>query len=79
VIAPHVKKAVIRKSQAAANHHSFGDQDRYDYAGVVAQLYAGCFLVEVWIPDEPRQALRRQVTRRNQMGRQRSRLRNIIQ
>jgi transposase len=35
--------------------------------------------VAVWIPDEPTQALRRQVTRRNQIVRQRSRLKNIIQ
>ena len=37
------------------------------------------FLPEVWIPDEPTQARRRQVTRRNQIVRQRSRLKNIIQ
>jgi hypothetical protein len=48
-------------------------------AGVLAQLYASGFLPEVWIPDEPTQALRRQVTRRNQIVRQRSRLKNIIQ
>jgi transposase len=41
--------------------------------------YASGFLPEVWIPDEPTQALRRQVTRRNQIVRQRSRLKNIIQ
>jgi hypothetical protein len=33
----------------------------------------------VWIADEPTAALRRQVTRRNQVVRQRSRLKNIIQ
>ena len=48
-------------------------------AGVLAQLYASGFLPEVWIPDDPTQALRRQVTRRNQIVRQRSRLKNIIQ
>src|SRR5258708_5446197 len=48
-------------------------------ASVLAQLYASGFLPEVWIPDEPTQALRRQVTRRNQIVRQRSRLKNIIQ
>jgi transposase len=35
-------------------------------AGVLAQLYASGFLPEAWIPDQPTQALRRQVTRRNQ-------------
>src|SRR5690242_21495805 len=52
--------------------------DKID-AGVLAQLYASGFLPKVWIPDEPTQALRRQVTRRNQVVRQRSRLKNIIQ
>ena len=46
---------------------------------MLAQLYASGFLPEVWIPDEPTQALRRQVTRRNPIVRQRSRLKNIIQ
>jgi transposase len=46
---------------------------------VLAQLYASGFLPEVWIADEPTQALRRQVTRRNQVVRQRSRLKNIVQ
>jgi hypothetical protein len=32
-------------------------------ASVLAQLYASGFLPEVWIPDEPTQALRRQVER----------------
>ena len=48
-------------------------------AGVLAQRYASGFLPEVWIPDEATQALRRQVTRRNQIVRQRTRLKNIIQ
>lgn len=48
-------------------------------AGVLAQLYASGFLPEVWIPDEPTQALGRQMTRRNQIVRQRSRLKNVIQ
>jgi transposase len=39
-------------------------------AGVLAQLYASGFLPEVWITDQPTQALRRQVTRRNQIVRQ---------
>ena len=45
--------------------------DKID-AGVLAQLYASGFLPEVWIADEATQALRRQVTRRNQIVRQRS-------
>ena len=48
-------------------------------ASVLVQLYASGFLPEVWVPDERTQALRRQVTRRNQIVRQRTRLKNIIQ
>jgi transposase len=79
VIAPHVKKVVIANpKQVRAIAYAKIKTDTID-AGVLAQLYASGFLPEVWIPDEPTQALRRQVTRRNQLVRQRSRLKNIIQ
>ena len=74
VIKPHVKKVVIANpSQVRIIAHAKIKTDTID-AGVLAQLYASGFLPEVWIPDEPTQALRRQVTRRNQIVRQRSRL-----
>lgn len=41
-------------------------------ATVLARLYASGLLPEVWIPDQPTLALRRQVTRRNQIVRQRA-------
>ncbi len=47
-------------------------------ATVLAQLYASGLLPEVWIPDQPTLALRRQVTRRNQIVRQRARLKTIL-
>ena len=79
VIAPHVKKVVIANPmQVRIIAHVKIKTDTID-ASVLAQLYASGFLPEVWIPDEPTQALRRQVTRRNQIVRQRSRLKNIIQ
>ncbi len=52
--------------------------DKID-AAALAQLYASGFLLEVWMPDEVTQALRRQVTRRDQIVRQRTRLKNIVQ
>jgi transposase len=74
-----VKKVVIANpKQVRVIAHAKTKTDTID-AGVLAQLYASGFLPEVWIPDEPTQALRRQVTRRNQIVRQRSRLKNIIQ
>src|SRR5271166_5254076 len=79
VIAPHVKKVVIANpKQVRIIAHAKIKTDTID-AKVLAELYASGFLPEVWIPDQPTQALRRQVTRRNQIVRQRSRLKNIIQ
>ena len=78
VIAPYVKKMVIANpKQVRAIAYAKIKTDTID-AGVLAHLYASGFLPEVWIYD-PTQALRRQVTRRNQLVRQRSRLKNIIQ
>jgi transposase len=74
-----VKRIVIANpKQVRIIAHAKIKTDTID-AGVLAQLYASGFLPEVWIPNEPTQALRRQVTRRNQIVRQRSRLKNIIQ
>jgi transposase len=79
VMAPHVKRVVIANpKQVRLIAHAKIKTDTID-AGVLAQLYASGFLPEVWVADEPTQALRRQVTRRNQIVRQRSRLKNIIQ
>ena len=79
VIAPYVKKVVIANpNQVRIIAHAKIKTDTID-ASVLAQLYASGFLPEVWVPDAATQALRRQVTRRNQIVRQRSRLKNIIQ
>ena len=79
VIGPHVKRVVIANpKQVRIIAHAKIKTDTID-AGVLAQLYASGFLPEVWIADEVTQALRRQITRRNQIVRQRSRLKNIIQ
>ena len=48
-------------------------------ATVLARLYASGFLPEVWVPDQTTLRLRRQVTRRNQIVRQRVRLKTMIQ
>lgn len=79
VLAPHVGRVVIANpKQVRVIAHAKIKTDAID-AGVLAQLYASGFLPEVWIPDGATQALRRQVTRRNQIVRQRTRLKNIIQ
>jgi transposase len=51
--------------------------DKID-AAILAQLYASGFLPQVWKPDEQTLALRRQVTRRSQIVRHRTRLKNEI-
>ena len=75
-IAPHVERVVIANpKQVRVIAHAKIKTDTID-ASVLAQLYASGFLPEVWVPDEPTQARRRQVTRRNQIVRQHSRLKS---
>ena len=80
VIGPHVARIVIAnlKKQVHLIARAKIKTDTTD-AHVLAQLHATGVLPEVWIADEATQAVRRQVTRRTQIVRQRSRLRNIIQ
>jgi transposase len=69
VIAPHVGRVVIANPrQVRLIAHAKIKTDTID-ATVLAKLYASNFLPEVWMPDARTQALRRQVTRRNQIVR----------
>lgn len=79
VIAPYVGRVVIANPrQVRLIAHAKIKTDTID-ATVLAKLYASNFLPEVWVPDAKTQALRRQVTRRNQIVRQRVRLKTITQ
>jgi transposase len=79
VIAPYVGRVVIANPrQVRMIAHAKIKTDTID-ATVLARLYASNFLPEVWVPDARAQALRRQVTRRNQIVRQRVRLKTITQ
>ena len=79
VLGPHVGRVVIANpKQVRLIAHARIKTDAID-AAVLAKLYASGFLPEVWVPDGPTQALRRQVTRRTQLVRQRTRLKNIVQ
>jgi transposase len=51
--------------------------DKID-AAVLTQLHASGFLPEVWMPDATTEALRRQVSRRAEIVRHRTRLKNQI-
>src|SRR4051812_702226 len=62
VIGPHVEKVIIANpKQVRAIAYTKIKTDTID-AGVSAQLYASGFLPEVWIPDQPTQALRPHAT-----------------
>jgi transposase len=79
LISPHVAKVVVANpKQVRLIAHAKIKADTID-AGALAQLYASGFLPEVWTPDPETAALRRQVTRRSQIARQRTRLKNMIQ
>lgn len=75
---PHVARVVIANPlQVKAIAHARIKTDKVD-AKILAQLYASGFLPEVWTPDPLTEALRRQVSRRTQLVRQRTRVKNEI-
>lgn len=79
VLGPHVGRVVIANpKQVRLIAQAKVKTDAID-AAVLARLYASGFLPEVWVPDERTGALRRQVSRREQLVRQRTRIKNIVQ
>ena len=75
---PHVARVVIANPlQVRLIAEARVKTDKID-AAILAQLYASGFLPQVWMPDERTQALRRQVARRAQIVRHRTRLKNEI-
>ena len=77
VISPHVGRVVVANPrQVRMIAHARIKTDVID-ATVLARLYASNFLPEVWLADPKTLALRRQVTRREQITRQRVRLKTI--
>ena len=79
VISPHVGRVVVANPrQVRMIAHARIKTDVID-ATVLARLYAGNFLPEVWLADPKTLASRRQVTRREQVTRQRVRLKTIAQ
>ena len=79
VIRPYVGRVVIANPRQVRLIAEARIKTDVIDATVLAQLHASGFLPEVWIPDEHTLALRRQVTRRNQIVRQRARLKTIAQ
>ena len=78
LLEPYVARVVIANPrQVRAIAYAKIKTDKID-AAVLAQLHASGFLPEVWRPDEETLALRRQVARRNQIVRARTRLKNQV-
>jgi len=79
VLAPHVGRVVIANPRQVRLIAEARIKTDVIDATVLAKLYAANFLPEVWVPDQRTLALRRQVTRRRQIVRQRARLKTMIQ
>jgi transposase len=76
---PHVARVIVSnpmKTRAIAEAKV--KTDKVD-AAVLAELLAADYLPSVWVADQDTQALRRQVNRRSQLVRQRTRLKNQVQ
>jgi transposase len=79
LIEPRVARVVVSnpmKTRAIAEAKV--KTDKVD-AAILAQLLAADYLPSVWVADEGTQALRRQVSRRAHIVRQRTRLKNQVQ
>ena len=68
---------VANPLQVKAIAHARVKTDKID-AGVLASLRAADFLPEIWLPDAETERLRRQVARRDQVVRHRTRIKNEV-
>ena len=78
VLSPFVARVIIANPlEVKAIAHAHVKTDKID-AGVLASLRAADFLPEVWLPDAETERRRRLVTRRNQVVRHRTRIKNEV-
>jgi len=78
IIEPHVRRVVLANPKAVKGITRAGAKtDRID-ARTLAQLLAGGFLPAVWLPDEQTRVLRRRISARAQLVRQRTRAKNQV-
>jgi transposase len=78
LLTPVVARVVVSNpSKTRAIAEAKVKTDKVD-ARILAQLLAADFLPPVWLPDERTRALRRQVTRRAHLVRQRTRIKNQV-
>jgi len=78
IIEPHVSRVVLANPKAVKGITRAGAKtDKID-ARTLAQLLAGGFLPAVWLPDEQTRILRRRISARAQLVRQRTRAKNQV-
>jgi transposase len=78
VLKPYVARVIVANPlQVKAIAHARIKTDKID-AGVLASLRAADFLPEIWLPDAETERLRRLVSRRNQVVRHRTRIKNEV-
>lgn len=77
IIEPHVSRVVLANPKAVKGATQTAKTDKLD-ARTLARLLAAGFLPEVWTPDEQTRVLRRRVSRRAQLVRQRTREKNQV-
>jgi len=78
IIEPHVGRVVLANAKAVKGITRAGAKtDKID-ARTLAKLLAGGFLPAVWLPDEQTRILRRRISARAQLVRQRTRAKNQV-
>ena len=78
VLSPYVARVIVANpQQVKVIAYARIKTDKID-AGVLASLRAADFLPEIWLPDAETERLRRLVTRRNQVVRHRTRIKNEV-
>lgn len=78
IIAPHVARVVLANPKAVKGITQAGAKtDKID-ARTLAKLLAGGFLPALWLPDEQTRVLRRRISARAQLVRQRTRAKNQV-
>ena len=77
IIEPHVGRVVLANPKAVKSATQSAKTDKLD-ARTLARLLAAGFLPEVWTPDEQTRVLRRRISRRAQLVRQRTREKNQV-
>jgi transposase len=77
IIESHVSRVVLANPKAVKGATQTAKTDKLD-ARTLARLLAAGFLPEVWTPDEQTRVLRRRISRRAQLVRQRTREKNQV-